>query len=634
MAAPPFDFATSFFPGDPFGFDEPVSTPPRGHQHHQQQHLQAPHMQHLAHSPLMQSQLSLQSQQQQHQSTSSSQHHHHHQLSQPLHTNDQSHIPIDFLRMHYDEGGLKSDVTSNDASTSALGFGFDFSAASLDNWLQQQMPTAPSLSLNPQGSPQPSAYSSITAGLPSHTPFSLPTSHPPSLVSSTHSASNSRQHSRITSPQPMPAPSSFAFPFRGEDDDDDPEASKPNSGENSGDEANDSRDEPGERPSKRSASAKARQAPPPTPKAPVLGLSLLPVDELQCRFTVKNDTKPGNQTNSFLQGSGYLEFKARYSKKRGQPAGYGFFSLAFMNTPECVFPFATASRETVISSDPSFKSCSGLEITVRYFQSFRGVFPTFLVDFGDGEVYHPLFVSGWQDATLLLSPESAKMCKGVAVDSDPSGEYVRYTVTNRETLDHLLRQPDGVKFPCPVPVHPEQLNDVGMLRMQIAVRFLYADGARSASAEDLSVWLRVKIVQQMTGKKRMFSTMRRDASDGSVPWSLPPQPSLLRPRDNFLRLLGQVTGQPVTPGLAYSLLGDLARDVVQFQKGKGTHAIHMAARDGRLDVVQMLVTLDKSLVNLLDSQGMSPVRLASMNGHAVVEKYLLEVMSNNVISRS
>ena len=40
-------------------------------------------------------------------------------------------------------------------------------------------------------------------------------------------------------------------------------------------------------------------------------------DKSQCRFTVKNDDKPDNQRLESVQRSGYVEYKARYCKKRG-----------------------------------------------------------------------------------------------------------------------------------------------------------------------------------------------------------------------------------------------------------------------------------------------------------------------------
>ena len=39
---------------------------------------------------------------------------------------------------------------------------------------------------------------------------------------------------------------------------------------------------------------------------------------------MKNDDKPANQALDFVQSNGYVEYKARYCKKRGSHAGYGF----------------------------------------------------------------------------------------------------------------------------------------------------------------------------------------------------------------------------------------------------------------------------------------------------------------------
>lgn len=53
-------------------------------------------------------------------------------------------------------------------------------------------------------------------------------------------------------------------------------------------------------------------------------------DEMQCRFAVKNDDKVANQKLGSVQSSGYVEYKARYCKKRGLQTGYGYFHIGFL----------------------------------------------------------------------------------------------------------------------------------------------------------------------------------------------------------------------------------------------------------------------------------------------------------------
>ena len=61
-----------------------------------------------------------------------------------------------------------------------------------------------------------------------------------------------------------------------------------------------------------------------------LSLWLDSVDHLQCRFAVKNDEKDSNRSLENIQTTGYVEYKARYCKKRGQLTGYGHFHVSFL----------------------------------------------------------------------------------------------------------------------------------------------------------------------------------------------------------------------------------------------------------------------------------------------------------------
>jgi len=101
-------------------------------------------------------------------------------------------------------------------------------------------------------------------------------------------------------------------------------------------------------------------------------------------------------------------------------------------------------------------------ISARFYQSFRGCYPTRVYRFPKDEEYQSLYVKGWQDATMMLR----NAVPGVSVEADPSGESIHYVVHDRQLLAQL-NTPEGIKFPCPIPENPERLNDVGMLRMQV-----------------------------------------------------------------------------------------------------------------------------------------------------------------------
>ena len=72
---------------------------------------------------------------------------------------------------------------------------------------------------------------------------------------------------------------------------------------------------------------------------------------------------------------------------------------------------------------------------------------------------------------------------------DPDGEYIQYVVYGEEPLRKLISEgfnpciikimyeflniqiAEGVQFPCPIPTHPERLNDIGMMRMRVCMSF-------------------------------------------------------------------------------------------------------------------------------------------------------------------
>ena len=133
-------------------------------------------------------------------------------------------------------------------------------------------------------------------------------------------------------------------------------------------------------------------------------------------------------------------------------------------------------------------------ITVRLYQSFRGSFPTRTYQFDDSEIYQSLYVKDWQDATCMVR----NVISGVSLQTDPDGEFIRYIVHDADALQKLSED-GGLKFPCPIPENPERLNDVGMLRMQVSVKFMVKE-ARDApdprfinQGDELNAWVKIKV---------------------------------------------------------------------------------------------------------------------------------------------
>jgi hypothetical protein len=79
----------------------------------------------------------------------------------------------------------------------------------------------------------------------------------------------------------------------------------------------------------------------------------------------------------------YVEYKARYCKKRGGHLGYGHFWLGSLSTQRCVFPLARPTKggsglehEVIRPAQLQSHALRRVEITARLYQSFRGRFPT------------------------------------------------------------------------------------------------------------------------------------------------------------------------------------------------------------------------------------------------------------------
>ena len=63
-------------------------------------------------------------------------------------------------------------------------------------------------------------------------------------------------------------------------------------------------------------------------------------------------------------------------------------------------------------------------------------------------------------------PTAIRRRAGMSAIHDPDGEFLRYIVYDKDALAKFFT-PDGVRFPCPIPLHPEKLNDIGILRMRV-----------------------------------------------------------------------------------------------------------------------------------------------------------------------
>ena len=238
------------------------------------------------------------------------------------------------------------------------------------------------------------------------------------------------------------------------------------------------------------------------------------------------------------------------------------------------------------------------------------------------QVYHPLYVDSWQDATLLKS--TSWQLPGLSVVEDPDGEWIKYVTQDKEVLAGLRRE-EGIRFPCPVPSHPERLNDIGMLRMQVNMKFIYKGGAHEASpvANDYHAWIKLKVVQQLSGKKRKFADMLREPSKE---WSLPPVPERVPVKVPAEIAIPHVLGKDVFKGqasmdLLLSLVNEVAcRDKLTRDEG----AIHIACKTGNLGLVRMMLQVELSLIHKRTASGDTPLHVASGHGHLSIVECLFQ----------
>eukprot|EP00051_Salpingoeca_urceolata_P022211 m.356680 g.356680 ORF g.356680 m.356680 type:complete len:1009 (-) comp19932_c3_seq2:259-3285(-) len=371
-------------------------------------------------------------------------------------------------------------------------------------------------------------------------------------------------------------------------------------------------------------------------KEPVCALFLETNDDTQCRFAVKNDMKTSNQALAFVQKNGYVEYKARYCKKRGSQGGYGYFHIAFLPATQVIYPFmevpADMYTQHQIHTDNPFLQRDGLplehlnrvEVTVRLYQSFRGTFPIRLIKFGEDETYHSLYINEWQDATLLQGPMDPPLSK-MSVELHPHGEYIRYVVEDQSLLSRLGTK-DGIKFPCPVPNHPERLNDIGMIRMQVTIRpiFSHHEALASGFNSEYNTWIRLKVVQQLSAKKKpLFANMLRPHS---AEWSAPPRPQIVPVAMSPAGVVEHVLGPESLSGdAAVRMLLALGQEIARREKDShSSTALHLAANQGEIGVAQMLLRTEPTLVHETDTDGSTPLHSAADCGSLPMVKFLVE----------
>jgi hypothetical protein len=271
-------------------------------------------------------------------------------------------------------------------------------------------------------------------------------------------------------------------------------------------------------------------------------------------------------------------------------------------------------------------------ITVRLYQSFRGCFPTRHYVFSEDEVYQNLYIKEWQDATMMVR----NPVDGIDVETHPDGEYIRYTVYGLDML-RQLNTTKGLHFPCPIPAHPDRLNDVGMLRMQITTKFLVRDATPSSDprfikqGQEFNVWTRIKVVQQLSGNKKRYADMQRPPQRD---WCLPPRPELRGVDvpggtlvqhvigregvhgDQSVDFLQQVAGFITEQIVATTAIGEDHR--------KRTNALHAASRRGDMGVVLLLLQNRVTLVHTCDERGRTPLHCAARHGNMAALHLLID----------
>eukprot|EP00042_Codosiga_hollandica_P047839 m.525044 g.525044 ORF g.525044 m.525044 type:complete len:1115 (+) comp57539_c0_seq1:615-3959(+) len=367
------------------------------------------------------------------------------------------------------------------------------------------------------------------------------------------------------------------------------------------------------------------------------------IDARNCRFSVKNDAIEKNQEIGVVQRSGYIEMRARYSQARRSEEAFGSFHLAFLPASKIIYPVMRSSyyTEPGASEDPPTLSLDNfnpaslvrLEVTVRLFQAFRGSFPIRVVKFSENEMYHPLYVSRWHNSTLLQSTTATQKYRGMSAMQDSDGQYVTYVVHDLDVLKRITTE-QGICFPLPIPEHIERLNDVGMLRMQVVMKPYFDRSCMTPPGvahvqHEYSSWIRIKVVQQLSGTKRMFHQMLRDGSRQD--WAYPPRPVFLNPDKSTETVIRYALGEQIVLGSnAMTFLRDFAREMarkIQGTQGHTENAIHLAIKDANISMLRFLVQDNLGLIHVKNDQGNTPLHQAVKVNDLNIVRFLYEAGS-------
>lgn len=301
---------------------------------------------------------------------------------------------------------------------------------------------------------------------------------------------------------------------------------------------------------------------------------------------------------------------------------------------------ATPEEDAVLFKDQIvIDNLERVTITVRLYQSFRGCFPTRHYVFSDDEVYQNLYIKEWQDATLMVR----NTIEGTDVETHPDGEYICYTIYGADLLKKLDRG-DGLRFPCPIPAHPDRLNDVGMLRMQVTVKFLLRDATPSSDprfvkqGQEFNTWTRIKVVQQLSGSKRRYANMQRPAQPD---WCLPPRPQVRAVDVPGGTLVKHVLGAEGVRGdqsvdflqqvASYITEQIVATTAIGEDHRKCTNALHAASTRGDMGVILLLLQHRVTLVHTCDEVGRTPLHCAAKNGNMAAIRLLIEAGAQTLV---
>eukprot|EP00055_Hartaetosiga_balthica_P011035 m.49104 g.49104 ORF g.49104 m.49104 type:complete len:1080 (-) comp7436_c1_seq1:2140-5379(-) len=378
-------------------------------------------------------------------------------------------------------------------------------------------------------------------------------------------------------------------------------------------------------------------------KAKVLAMTLQSFDALQCRYTVKNFKKSKEKGLTHVQKKGYVEYKARYGTKRGKSNGFGTFNLQYLPLSNTIFPFQRTGKSNlgtnsysqaeksalIYASQVHLENVERVIVTIRLYKSYRGAFPTTVFHFSEDEEYESMYVKEWQDSCLYLSES---LPEGVMVDVNKDGEFLRYIFSNREMIRNWHEIP--IQFPCPLPQHPERFNNIGMMRMQVNVKFMLLDSMANTTdaltlkqGEEITAWVCFKAVQQIAKDVCEFSDMTRP---NDIEWCLPQIPSAIPVKLDGGEIIRHVVGRESLQGKnACQLLEEIGNAIAHINDDDDTcdpyrTCLHDAAERGIMGVAVLLVHSKSTLVHMVDEKGNTPLHSAAEGNQASMLKLLYQ----------